>query len=251
MSRYDTHNPPARLILVAVVCLVVLLIGAAIWLFGNDGSSDHERDASPGQRTTTTSQISRDVPTDPPAGGVALPEGNDQIDGYPTGFPASDLGAVAAQVAVGRAQIGFDYDQAAQVAGVYASPQARTVLEERSHAAVALRRGQAGFAVDGEVPAPASYAVTPIAFAVEELDTEKYAVSLLSYVSMTDADGKAKDFLYSGTQLFGWIEGDWKVVQASQDDLEHLKTAGQRPAVAPETPEYEQAGWIGIRGEYQ
>lgn len=251
MSRYDTRNPPTRLILLAAVCLAVLLIGAALWLFGNSSSSDHERGASSGQNTKNTSQISREVPPDPPADGVALPDGNDQVDGYPTGFPASDLGAVAAQVAIGRAQIGFDYDQAARVAGIYASPQARTVLEERSHAAVALRRGQAGLPVGGEVPAPASYAVTPVAFAVEELDTGKYAVSLLSYVSMTDADGKAKDFLYSGTQLFGWIQGDWKVAQASQDDLEHLKTAGQRPAVAPETPEYMQAGWIGIRGEYQ
>lgn len=251
MSRYETHNPRSWPILVTARCLVVLLIGAALWLLGNDGQSDHERGASPGQNANDTSRISREVPTDPPADGVALPDGNDQIGGYPTGFPASDLGAVAAQAAVARAQIGFDYDQAAHVAGIYGTPQARTALEERSHAAVELRRGQAGVSVGGEVPAPASYAATPVAFAVEELDTGKYAVSMLSYVSLTDADGKAKDFLYSGTQLFGWIEGDWKIVQPSQDDLEHLKMAGQRPAVAPETPEYQQAGWIGIRGEYQ
>jgi hypothetical protein len=182
---------------------------------------------------------------------VVLPEGSDQVDGYPTGFPHSDLGPVAAQAALARAQIGFDYDQAAQLAGIYAAPDAHWILEERSRAAVRLRREQAGIPADGEVPAPASYALTPVAFAVTELDTDYYAVNLLSYVTLTTADGNTQDSMYAGTQLFRWIEGDWKVVEGSLDDQARLIAEGQPQAARPGTPEFTQAGWILLRGEYQ
>lgn len=251
MRRYDTGHRPSRRVLTAVVGIVVVLIGVAIWLHGKPDPTGAGNGAAPGQSASNTAEISREVPADPPSDGVALPEGTDQIAGYATGFPASDLGAVSAQVAIARAQVGFDYNQAAQVAGIYAAPDTRAVLEERSRAAVALRRDQAGVSADGKVPAPASYAVTPVAFTLEELDSGNYAVSLLSYVSLTDAEGTIGDFLYCGTQVFGWIEGDWKVIQPSQADLEHLVATGPPPAVAPETPEYERAGWITIRGEYQ
>jgi hypothetical protein len=182
---------------------------------------------------------------------VVLPEGSDQVDGYPTGFPHSDLGPVAAQAALARAQIGFDYDHAAQVAGIYAAPDAHWVLEERSRAAVRLRREQAGVPATGRVPAPASYALTPVAFTLTELDTDYYAVNLLSYVTLTTTDGTTRDTLYAGTQLFRWIEGDWKVVEGSRDDLAPLIGEGPPQAAPPRTPEFTEAGWNLIRGEYQ
>ena len=187
-----------------------------------------------------------------------IPTGADQVDGYPTRFPRTDLGAVALQVEVAKAQVGFDYDQAAAVAGLYANPEDKAVFEQRARDAVALRRQQAGVPKEGDVPPPASYAVTPIAYTLEELDTGYYAVNLLSYVTLTTADGEVSDVLYAGTQLMRWLEvdsgpgwatGDWS--RAAPQDIEHLVSTGQPQAVAPGTPEYQQAGWIRIDGAPQ
>ena len=177
------------------------------------------------------------------------------VDGHPVRFPATDLGAVALQVEVAKAQVGFDYDQAAAVAGLYANPEDKATFEQRARDAVALRRQQAGVPKEGDVPPPASYAVTPIAYTLEELDTGYYAVNLLSYVTLTTANGKVSDGLYAGTQLMRWLEvdgvGDWRLVQGSDEDIEHLVSTGQPQAVAPGTPEYKQAGWIPINGAPQ
>jgi hypothetical protein len=209
-----------------------------------------EAPSSSGEPTAVSTQEAPAAET-APKDGVTLPEGASQVNGYPVEFPYSDLGAVAAQAEVAKAQVGFDYDQAAAVAGIYAAPGHREVFEYRSRDAVALRRQQAGVPRDGEVPAPASYALTPVAFTVEELDTDYYAVNLLSYVTLTGTDGKIKDGLYAGTQLLQWIDGDWKLVQGSSENIQRLVDAGQPEAVAPGTPEFEQAGWIRINGAPQ
>lgn len=250
MRRHEPrYRTPARAWIPVVVVLMVLA-GTAVWLLaGRDGSSDDRKESSPGSGADGTAEISHEAPSAPTPDGVILPDGSDQVDGHPVRFPATDLGAVATQVAIARAQIGFDYDQAARIAGIYAAPDTRTVLEERSRAAVAQRREQAGAPREGVVPPLVSYAVTPIAFTVHELDTGTYAVNLLSYVSMTEADGTIADFLYAGTQLFGWIDGDWKVVHGSRADLDQLTITGPPPAAAPGTAEYEHAGWIAIGGE--
>jgi hypothetical protein len=237
----------------SLVLVAVLLVSAVFLLTrGNQSEGDHARPPSEtSPEPGSAPSIVRDAPSTAPPDGVVLPKGSDQVDGYPTRFPHSDLGPVAAQAVLARAQIGFGYDHAAQVAGIYAAPGARWVLEERSRAAVGLRREQAGVPATGEVPAPASYALTPVAFTLTELDTDYYAVNLLSYVTLTTTDGTTQDSLYAGTQLFRWIEGDWKVVEGSQDDLARLVAEGQPPAARPGTPEFTQAGWILIRGGYQ
>ena len=96
--------------------------------------------------------------------------------------------------------------------------------------------------------------MTPIAYTLEELDTGYYAVNLLSYVTLTTANGKVKDGLYAGTQLMRWLEvdgRDWRLVQGSAADIQHLVSEGQPKAVAPGTPEFEKAGWIRINGAPQ
>ena len=80
--------------------------------------------------------------------------------------------------------------------------------------------------------------MTPIAYTLEELDTGYYAVNLLSYVTLTTAGGQVKDSLYAGTQLMRWLDGDWRLVQGSEADIEHLVSEGQPQAVAPGTPEF-------------
>ncbi|WKN46672.1 hypothetical protein [Nocardioides sp. Arc9.136] len=250
------------LLRVGVLVVIAALVATTVWL-GARGRADDSGGTgkTSGDSSSQTGQQGQDVSVDQvapetaPADGVVIPTGADQVDGYPTRFPQTDLGAVALQVEVAKAQVGFDYDQAAAVAGLYANPEDKAVFEQRARDAVALRRQQAGVPKEGDVPPPASYAVTPIAYTLEELDTGYHAVNLLSYVTLTTANGKVSDGLYAGTQLMRWIEvdgvSDWRLVQGSDEDIEHLVSTGQPKAVAPGTPEYKQAGWIPINGASQ
>lgn len=254
MNTSENRVPILRIaILVAIACVVA----GVVW-FAASGSDDSTAENPAPDSSSTTAAASEGgsssehlAPETAPKGGVVLPEGESQADGYPVKFPYSDLGAVAADVEVAKNQIGFDYDQAATIAGVYAAPEERDVFEQRSQDAVALARKQAGVPAQGDVPPPASYAVTPIAFTVEELDTDYYVVNLLSYVTLTTADGKSSDNLYAGTQLLRWIDGDWKLVRGTEAELQQLINEGQPQAAAPGTPEYEKAGWIALNGEPQ
>ena len=266
-SRFNDATGESRttLLRVGVLAVIAALVATAVWL-GARGRTDDDSgaDKTPRDSSSQTGQQGRNVSVDQvdqvapeaaPADGVVIPTGADQVDGYPTRFPQTDLGAVALQVEVAKAQIGFNYDQAVAVAGLYANPEDKAVFEQRARDAVALRRQQAGVAKEGDVPPPASYAVTPIAYTLEELDTGYYAVNLLSYVTLTTANGKVSDGLYAGTQLMRWLEvdgvGDWRLVQGSTADVEHLVSTGQPKAVAPGTPESKQAGWIPINGTPQ
>jgi hypothetical protein len=183
--------------------------------------------------------------------GIVLPEGADQVDGHPVAFPHTDLGAVAVQAQVATGQIGFDYDRAIALAALYAAPEDRATFEQRSHDAVALRRQQAGIPARGAISPPASYAATPVAFTVAELATGDCVVNLLSYITLTTAHGKVSDFLYAGTQVVRWTGGDWKLVRGTGEEYQQLIDEGQPRAVAPGTPEFEQAGWTPISGQLQ
>lgn len=259
-NRSNGPMGESRTILLRVGALTVIavLVATAMWLGArgradeNGGSDQTSGSSSQGAQNVSIEQV---APHTAPADGVVIPTGSDVVDGQPTRFPATDLGAVALQVAVAKAQVGFDYDQAVGVAGRYADPADKTVFEQRARDAVALRRQQAGVPKGGDVPPPASYAVTPIAYTLEQLDTGYYAVNLLSYVTLTAANGKVGDSLYAGTQLLRWTEvdgvSDWRLVQGSDADINHLVSEGQPKAVAPGTPGYRQAGWIPINGAPQ
>lgn len=258
MKNLTTGNDDSRATLVRIGILVAIacMVATVVWLGARTRADDDSGgpDATGGDNSSQTvenASVEQVAPDTAPVDGVVIPTGDDQVDGYPTGFPATDLGAVALQVELAKAQLGFDFDQAVTVARLYANPEDKAVFEERSRAAVALRRQQAGVAKEGDVPAPASYAVTPVAFTLEELDTGYYAVNLLSYVTLTTVDGQVKDSLYAGTQLMRWLDGDWRLVQGSEADIEHLVSEGQPQAVAPGTPEFAKAGWIRINGAPQ
>ena len=258
MKNLTTGNDDSRSTLVRIGILVAIagMVATVVWLGARTRADDDSGgpDTTGGDNSSQTvenASVEQVAPDTAPADGVVIPTGDDQVDGYPTGFPATDLGAVALQVELAKAQLGFDYGQAVAVARLYANPEDKAVFEERSRAAVALRRQQAGVAKEGDVPAPASYAVTPVAYTLEELDTGYYAVNLLSYVTLTTADGQVKDSLYAGTQLMRWLDGDWRLVQGSDAVIEHLVSEGQPQAVSPGTPEFEKAGWIRINGAPQ
>lgn len=264
-GRSMNDDQRATLVRVGILVAIAAMVATVVWLgahsqaddSGPPDTSDTNGGNGSGQRAENVS-VEKVAPDTVPAGGVVIPTAADQVDGHPIGFPATDLGAVALQVEVAKAQVGFDDDQAVTVAGLYADPEDKAVFEERARAAVALRRQQAGVAEEGDVPAPASYAVTPVAYTLEQLDADDggyYAVNLLSYVTLTTADGQVKDSLYAGTQLMRWLEvdgvGDWRLVQGSEADIDHLVSEGQPKAVAPGTPEYKEAGWVPINGAPQ
>ncbi|WP_067429013.1 hypothetical protein [Nocardioides jensenii] len=251
MKTLTTDNPSrGQLARIGVLVLIAVLVATAVWL-GASGRDDNAKADDSSAPTQPPADVEQVAPATTPTDGVVIPTGTDQVNGHPTGFPQTDLGAVALQVEVAKAQVGFDYDQATTVADLYADANDKALFEQRSRDAVQLRRQQAGVPVEGEVPAPASYAVTPIAYTLEELETGYYAVNLLSYVTLTTADAEVKDDLYAGTQLMRWIDGDWRLVAGSTQDIEQLVAAGQPQAVAPDTPEFKQAGWVRINGAPQ
>jgi hypothetical protein len=276
-SRSTPTTPAGNLARIAVVVVIAVVAASVVWLGtrGDDKAADRDSttsadtsDESAGDSSggsvggSGSEQLAPESAAVAPADGVTLPTGSTQAEGYATGFPYTDLGAVALQVELARAQVGFDHDQAATVALVHSEAADQAVFERRSRDAVALRRQQAGVPAEGQVPAPASYALTPVAYTLEELDTDYYAVNLLSYVTLTDVDGETRDGLYAGTQLVRWVAdpepdpdpdayadgggGDWKAVVGSTADLESLIAQGQPKAVAPETKAFEDAGWIMI-----
>ena len=248
MSTYEHRG---RILPLAILVGIAVLIAGVVWFVarGDDATAGSQQ---PGETSSTEGSVSEQLaPETPPKDGVVLPEGGSQVGGRPVEFPYTDLGAVAVQAEVAKGQVGFDYDQATAIAGLYAAADDKATFEQRSRDAVALRRKQAGVPAQGEVPAPASYAVTPIAFTVDELDTDYYVVNLLSYVTLTTTEGKVSDFLYAGTQLVRWIDGDWKLAQGTDAEHQQLIEEGQPQAVAPGTPEFEQAGWVSISGELQ
>ena len=246
----------ATLLQVAALVAIAALVATAVVLGARDRTSDsgdsNSADQAAGHTPSQPDQSAENASVDQvspetaPEDGVVIPTGANQVDGYPTQFPRTDLGAVALQVEVAKAQLGFDYDRAVTVAGLYANPEDRAVFEERARNAVALRRQQARVPKEGDVPAPASYAVTPVAYTLEELDTGYYAVNLLSYVTLTTADGAVEDGLYAGTQLVRWLHGDWRLVQGSPTDIRYLLESGQPRAAAPDTADFRRAGWKRI-----
>jgi len=230
--------------------LVVLaaLAATAVWLGTRDSGASANNPTSP-STAARTDAITHLAPTVAPEGGVILPEGSDQIDGLPVKFPYSDLGAIALQVAVTKAQIGFEVTQALALTDIYVADEARGHFADRIRASVALRRQQAGVPETGEPPAPASYAMSPIAYQLEELGPDYYAVSMLSYVTFTTVTGQTRDGYYTGIQFVKWTKGDWKVVQGAPSDLERLSTQSLPASVGPEDPRFLADGWIPLSAE--
>jgi hypothetical protein len=240
----------AAVLLLAVAALIAL----TVWL-GVRNSSD-AGEPPPSEQTSARPQHAGAEEVAPsagdiPAAGVVLPEGAEQHNGHPIQFPYTDLGAVAVQAAVVRSMIGFDYDQAIQIATLYAAPEDRAVFQERARAGVADLRNRAGIPVDGPVSAPATFASTPIAYTVEKLDVDYYAVNILSYHTLTDVDGENGSYVQAATQLVRWIDGDWKLARGDAATIQRLVDDGQPRSVAPGTPEFERQGWIAISGEPQ
>lgn len=256
----------------ATLIAIALVAAAVAWMFtrpdtidtsasGNAAASSHDNAQTNGAAPSRRSESKHESPQTSPTGGVVLPSGGDQVGGLATRFPDTDLGAVATQVAVCRAQIGFDYDTATKAVKFYAAPAEVAVFEQRARLAVADRSRAAGVPVsvpanvlaDGEVPAPASYAVTPVAYHLLELSSNYYAVTLLSYITLTTAGGQSKDGFYAGTGLVKWVPttsgGDWKLTEGTSADVRKVLEVGRPNPAAPGTEKFTSEGWVQLNPE--
>lgn len=250
-------RPATVIVLAAVVGAVLLTLLATGLTRRNDNDDEGQDEQSSGAVPASTStQVATSSEGSRAGGEMVLPTGTDQVDGYPVSFPHTDLGAAAALVEFNRAQIGFDYDQAAAIARVYAAPDDVDAVEARASDAVANRRQQLGVPAAGEPAAPAAFALTPFAFTLDELDTDYYAVTVLNLATTTNTDGEIRNIYYSGTQLVRWVStgdgaddeaGDWKVVEPSVEDAEQVASLPQLPAVGPTDPQFAKSGWIALK----
>lgn len=193
-------------------------------------------------------------------GPVALPDGSVTVNGFPVGFPPTDLGSVAAAVALARVQIGFDYETASRAARAYGDGDPDS-LAARSEQAVAGRRDALGVPVRGSAPAPASFALTPYAFRVTLISPGRNQVDVLSLISSTTTRGAVTGQRYVGTQVVAWsdtsshsdldAEDDWRITTPTADDLAHVS---EHPAPATAGPSATEKlldlGWtpIAVKG---
>lgn len=245
MKNLNTITVPRQWISLIVLAA---LAAATVWLGAGDSGDSARNPISP-TAADRTGRAGHLAPAEAPEGGVMLPGGSDQIDGHPVKFPYSDLGAIALQVAVTNAQTGFDVNQALALTDIYVADEDRSYFADRIRASVALRRQQAGVSKTGGPPAPASYAMSPIAYQLEELGPDYYAVSMLSYITFTTVAGQPRDGYYTGIQFVKWIKGDWKVVRGTPSDLERLSTQGLPASVGPNDPRFLADGWISLSAE--
>ncbi len=273
---HSRRRQAAALLVIAAIAAVL----SAAHLSGSGQPQDNGADntGAPHSPPTGLSEA-KDADVDPVPGtileqaAVELPAGSSNAEGHPVGFPRTELGAVAVPVALNRAQIGFDYDQAAAVADLYTAPSDRTSVLGRAAAAVASRRNDLSVPIRGAVPAPASFALTPYAFEATALEPDRYAVSVLSLISSTDTSGRSATVLYAGTQVVAWSASDedepaqtdtarsaaemgqwpsqdWKVVEPDSTDEELLATLPQPTLVGPEDPDrLTGAGWTPLAAQ--
>lgn len=254
----------SRPLLARTATLVALAFAtaAAVWMstrpdttdsVGPIASTHYDAQTSEAASTHGSSASINVSPQASPKGGVVLPKGAEQVNGVATRFPHTDLGAVATQVAVSRAQIGFDYDTAITGVRTYAAPEEAAVFEQRARLAVAERRKAAGAPADGEAPAPASFAVTPVAYHLQELTTDYYAVTLLSYITFTTTGAKSQDGFYAGTGLVRWVGtesgGDWKLTEGTDAEVRTVLDTGRPRPAAPGTGQFTSEGWIQLSAE--
>ena len=260
-SRRGAAAAAAAAVLGGVLVVVVLILAVLRGPGGGegppaDGESPEAANTASGGRGDGAADANGGGSTDPVDGGVEpvqLPEGSGTVEGYPVGFPRSELGAVAVPVELSRAQIGFDYGQAATAAEVYAAEADRDAVVARASQAVAYRRDDLALPTRGAVPAPASFALTPYAFRPTELQPDRYLVTVLNLASATSKNGKVTTRYYAGTQVVAWTDApvgggaDWRLVEPTGRDQQQLATLPETQPAAPEDlDQLAAAGWTPI-----
>ena len=72
------------------------MVATVVWLGaqsrGDDAGTSDTAGGNNSSKTIENTSVEQVAPDTAPADGVVIPTGTDQVDGHPTGFPATDLG---------------------------------------------------------------------------------------------------------------------------------------------------------------
>ena len=214
-----------------------------------DSADSHSETSS-----TEAGQASRAaVPQTPPKDGVVLPQRRQPGQRPPRQVP---LHRSRRGRAPGRGRQGHRSGSTTTrpSPSPASTPTPRTRRSSSSAPATPSRcaASRPAFRPKATVPAPASYAVTPVAYTLEELDTDYYAVNLLSYITLTTTEGKVSDGLYAGTQLIRWLRRRLGLAAGPGQRRGHQHLVQRRPAAGgrPRHPGV-QAGRLDARSTEQ
>ncbi len=178
----------------------------------------------------------------PPARQVVLPEGKDQIEEFPVGFPRTPEGAAAAEVTKDRYGTTLDYQLANTVARIYLAPTLTAMADQASTATVQALRTKLGVNVSGPAPIGTSAVSRPLGVQWTKTADGRVEVSVLTQVDYR-MPGKAWSELAAATTVWQWMQGaagrpaDWRLVDGRRPDA----------ALAPiGSKGFNDAGWIAI-----
>ena len=178
---------------------------------------------------------------------ITLPAPRGESEGFPTNFPHSPQGAVAAMAAMLKAAWTLDELQARRASAVYASPQIRDMAVEGGASTARELRKQLGLPLAGDAPQGAFVNVATLATRWQEVSSDKVKVAMMVQVDSglsPQVTPRSKLLTISGIWLWDPAVrgGDWVFTKGSANEVV--------PQLAePGTPEFVAAGWIAIQQE--
>jgi len=240
---FSDHTPRRGPRIAAAAGLTVVLIGAGTAIgFVVGGSSSH----SPTSRAlpAAPSAPPSTAASSPPAtnatatpGMIVLPHATGLENGLAVGWPHSDEGAIAMNVAADTALgASFDLDREASIERTLA-PTARGGVAE---VIAVVRRGRAksGIAADGPLPAGVLSSITDSMAKIIASHGDQRTVCTWGVLKVTGVPVPT-NAPATGCYLIGWVNGDWHIVGDGPDQPATVFTPGDPASVA--------AGWRVLR----
>ncbi|GAA3132874.1 hypothetical protein GCM10010466_24360 [Planomonospora alba] len=186
----------------------------------------------------------------PAAVTLASPASYHGDEGYPVGFPRTELGAVSAAAAALEAAWTLDAARAEQAAVLYAPPDQQDAAREAARATARGWRETLGLPAEGGLPEGAALRTETIGVQWQTRAHNQVQVSLLVRVTATKG-GEDAGPEYSSpvamSVLMVWRPG----VRGGAGDW--VNTPDPLPTVVPQvalpgTPEFVTAGWRAVTG---
>lgn len=211
---------------------------ALVSILANPG---HRSDAESAEPVVVTPDAPVQVAFQAPARRVILPIGSAQIDEYPTRFPHTPEGAVAAAVSLTRYSAALDYVVVDDVLRRYAisGEAAAEAADEASAVAVSAGRARLALPMSGPAPLDSSVLAEPFGVRWVAKGEDKVIVSVLSAVEYRSGAKELRELIAAKTE-WRWDAslGDWRVAPGD---------AGRAPDPAEiGSAEFNEAGWTAL-----
>ncbi|WP_406300042.1 hypothetical protein OG948_33280 [Embleya sp. NBC_00888] len=242
----------ARRTIAVLIAVVVVLAGAVLALFIADddtGSSSAPNApavvpggagpaAVPGN-PKPSGNAGSDVYTAPQRW-ITLPASAGQRNGFPTNYPHTPEGAVAAAVAATRNGWSWDPDAAARAALAYTLPADAADIEEAARQATGQSRAGMGVPPTGPLPAGAALNVWAVGVKWQPVGADRVDVSVSARLIVTTAPGgEATTLVVARTSVIVWDGSDWRTKNAPAGQQPQPFDVGQSG--------FNEAGWTAIR----